>query len=51
LKKYFKVIKELRVGNPIDYGSLLDIFKIECKEIYCYTFCREKCFDKMKESL
>lgn len=50
LKKYFRVVKGLKVGTSIDYNSLLEFFRIECKEIYCYSFCKEKCFDRMKES-
>jgi hypothetical protein len=49
MKKYFKAIKNLKIGDKIDYNSLLEIFKIECKEIYCYSFCKQKCFAKTKE--
>ena len=48
LKNFFKYVKALEPNSPIDYGFIRNLFKTESQEEYCYEFCKENCFYKLK---
>lgn len=48
LKNFFNYVKGLNPTSHIDYEFIGSLFKTESEEEYCFEFCKENCFYKLK---